>query len=121
MHANDAGEYAVVLVSGELDIATAPLLRERLADLTIRGHTRLVLDLDGLEFTDATGISVLVGAYVNMQRRGGWLRLVHVHPRVRKVLSLVGLTETLPDFASVHEALDPRRRSGASGESDVSG
>jgi anti-sigma B factor antagonist len=109
---NDAGEYALVFVGGELDIATAPLLRDRLADLTARGHTRLVLDLDELAFADAMGLSVLVAAYANMQRRGGWLRLVHVHPRVVRVLSLLRLAELLPAYASVHDALAPPRRAG---------
>jgi len=115
---NDAGEYALVFVGGELDIATAPQLHDHLADLTARGHTRLVLDLDELEFADAMGIDVLVSAYANMRRRGGWLRLVHVHPRVRRVLRLLRLAGILPAFASVQDALDPSRSPGGSSESE---
>src|SRR6266567_693505 len=89
VRSGDAGEYALVTVGGELDIATAPELRACISDLAARGHARFVLDVKELEFIDALGLSALVAAYMTAQRRDGWLCLVHVHPRVHKVMHLV--------------------------------
>jgi anti-anti-sigma factor len=109
VRAHDAGEYALVTVGGELDIATGPLLRECLSDLVDRGHTTLVLDFEALEFMDASGISVLVAARTSAQRRDGRLCLIHVHPRVHRVLHLLQLTEAVPAFDSIQDALDAGR------------
>ena len=49
------GDHTVLEVRGEVDIYTAPRLRERLAELTEEGKSRLVLDLNRVEESGATG------------------------------------------------------------------
>jgi anti-sigma B factor antagonist len=53
---------AVVTVEGELDIATAPVLRERLNSLAEAGVRRLVIDLRAVPFMDSVAVAVLVRA-----------------------------------------------------------
>ena len=53
--------YPIVTVAGEIDIATAPRLRERLSGLAARGRP-LVADLDQVRFIDSAGLAALVGA-----------------------------------------------------------
>jgi anti-anti-sigma factor len=96
-----AADCTVLTIGGELDVATAPALRSHLSDLIADGRTRLVLDLAPLDFLDASGLGVLASTLGRLRERGGWLRLVNVHPRIRRLLGIVRLTDVLPEYASV--------------------
>jgi anti-sigma B factor antagonist len=93
-------------------VATAPLLRTHLDGLVADGQSRLVLDLTALEFIDASGVGVLARATGRTRNRNGWTRLVHVHPRVSRVLRITRLTEALPAYPSTAQALADDRRPG---------
>ena len=53
--------HTVLKVTGEVDVYTAPRLREKLVELVSQGRTQIVVDLEGVEFLDSTGLGVLVG------------------------------------------------------------
>ena len=91
----------VVTIGGELDVATAPVLRSHLSGLLANGRTRLVLDLAPLAFLDASGLGVLASTVGQFREQGGWLRLVNVRPRIRRLLGILRLTDSLPEYASV--------------------
>ena len=55
-----SGARDVLAVRGEIDAFTSPRLRERLTGMMDEGHYRLVVDLEGVEFMDSTGLGVLV-------------------------------------------------------------
>jgi anti-sigma B factor antagonist len=99
------GDWTVVRVNGEVDIATAPRLREQLIELVADGHHRLVLDLDGVEFLDSTGLGVIVGALKRARSQGGDLRLVCTRPRLTKVFRLTALDRAMPLSATTEEAI----------------
>ncbi|WP_063771925.1 STAS domain-containing protein [Kitasatospora mediocidica] len=98
--------WSVVHVEGELDIATADQLSERLKrDLDRRGpRARLVVDLSGLEFCDASGLRALLEADTTARRLGGQLRLAIPEGRVLRVVRLTGLDQVLPVFPTLHDA-----------------
>jgi anti-anti-sigma factor len=52
------GVCTIVEVVGELDLRTVPRLRERLKDLVANGNYHLVVDLEGVDFLDSTGLGV---------------------------------------------------------------
>src|SRR5215469_17785201 len=81
----------VVGVSGEIDIASAPKLREELLGAMRRHGARLALDLGGVSFMDCAGINVLLAARRRARVEGGWVRVPRASRRVRKVLMLTGL------------------------------
>ncbi len=97
--------WAVVRLGGDLDIATAPRLRERLVALMAEGRTRLVLDLDGLGFLDSTGLGLVVALLKRARGLGGDLRLVCTQPAVRRLFELTALDRTLPLADSPEAAL----------------
>ncbi|GAA1794992.1 STAS domain-containing protein [Planosporangium flavigriseum] len=94
----------VVSLTGELDIASAPPLAERIRSLIDAGRTRLVVDLAGLAFCDSTGIGTLVRANNDCLLQGGYLRLAAPSRHVARVLAVVGLLDTFPTYQSVEAA-----------------
>jgi anti-sigma B factor antagonist len=94
--------WAVLAVSGEVDVATAPRLRERLVDLVSEGSHRVVVDLENVEFLDSTGLGVLVGALKRVRTHDGDLALVCTQPRILKVFEITGLTKVF----SIHRSVD---------------
>ncbi|MDQ2782483.1 STAS domain-containing protein [Lapillicoccus sp.] len=95
----------VVRVEGEVDVYTAPQLRERLDAEIEAGRHDLVVDLSGVGFMDSTGLGVLVGRLKQIRVHDGTMRLVCAHDRVLKVFVITGLDKVFEIFPSVDEAL----------------
>ena len=85
-------EYEVRLL-GELDMSTAPQLREELLRLTSGGATMVTVDLSQLAFVDSTGLSVLITGLKRLRQQGGEMALRSPTPGTRRVLEITGLTE----------------------------
>ena len=100
-----AGDRTVVVVGGEIDVYTAPKLREQLIDLVSSGQYHLVVDMEGVEFLDSTGLGVLVGGLKRVRAHEGSLRLVCTQERILKIFRITGLTKVFPINTSVEEAV----------------
>ena len=83
---------AAVVVRGEVDMATAPQLRDTLLALVDAGTNDIVLDCRGLEFLDSSGIGVLIAVRKRLGDDGS-LTLEAPPAHVRKVLELTGVSE----------------------------
>jgi anti-sigma B factor antagonist len=88
---DDDGTTTVV-VEGEVDVATAPALRDELYRLIERGQQRIVVDLGAMEFIDSTGLGVFVGALKRSREGGGELELRSLRPAARKIFDITGLS-----------------------------
>ena len=101
------GVWAVLHVSGELDLVTSPMLRQRVHEAVAEGRHSLVLDLSEVLFCDSSGVGVLVAARRLMRSCKGRLRLIlpaqdaaessHVN-RVMGALGVRRLFEVYVDF-----------------------
>ena len=98
------GRWSVLEVGGEIDLATAPQLREAVLDLIQNGSHLVVVDLRGVEFMDSTGLGVLVGALKRLREQEGDLALVCTEGPVLKILALTGLDRVFPIHRDVAEA-----------------
>ena len=87
------GSWTVLTVSGEVDVATAPSLRERLVQIIADGNTRLVVDLSPVNFLDSTGLGVLVGTLKRIRQAEGELRLIIPQERIAKLFDITGLSQ----------------------------
>jgi anti-sigma B factor antagonist len=97
-------DAVVLAVSGELDVASAPMLRAHVR-FALRGRpARLVLDLAGLGFCDAAGLSVLAMAQNAATRDGASLALAAVPRPVSRLLEMTGMDRTLDVYPSVAAA-----------------
>jgi anti-anti-sigma factor len=95
--------YVVVELPAELDVVSMPELRHHLMTLISSGHVRLVLDAAGLDFMDAAGIGSLVHAANRARAAGGWVRLIGVGQKHRRILSILRLERTLPVYEELEE------------------
>jgi anti-anti-sigma factor len=97
-----------VAVTGEVDMATATVLRDRLLDV-LDGHGPSVLEVDlaGVTFLDCAGLGALVTACKAAVRTGRQMRATHPQPFVREVLAVTGLLTLLATAIDHPEALVP--------------
>jgi len=106
---DEQGEWTVLQVSGELDLVTSPVLRQRVHDAVAEGRHSLVLDLSEVYFCDSSGVGVLIASRRLIRSCRGSLRLIlpaqgaadgsHVN-RVLGALGVRRLFEVHPDLDS---------------------
>lgn len=80
----------LVVLRGDLDLATAPELRECLVKVIDDG-ARIVIDLEAVGFLDSAGLGILVGGLKRARTHGGELELVCTSQDVLKPLEITGL------------------------------
>ncbi len=97
--------FTVLEVGGEVDVYTAPKLREKLVELVSDGHYRIMVDMTKVEFLDSTGLGVLVGGLKRVRSHDGTLGLVCNQERILKIFRITGLTKVFPIYDSLDEAL----------------
>ncbi|MGH9186811.1 MAG: STAS domain-containing protein [Acidimicrobiales bacterium] len=98
----------VIVARGDIDVASAPRLREAVIDALGRGHRHMVIDLDAVDFLDSTGLGVLVGALKRVRTLGGDLHLVCNQTRILKVFDITGLDRVFLVHPSVTVAVAAR-------------
>jgi anti-sigma B factor antagonist len=85
------GEAAVVIPTGELDLATAPALESSLARAFSDAPGRVVLDLRELEFIDSSGLRTLLTARRQAEDAGQRFSLVAGHRGLERTLEIAGV------------------------------
>ena len=82
----------VVSLRGEVDVYTAPVLKQRLIRLLEEGEKHITIDLTGVDYFDATALGVLIGAQKRArQADGGCVDLICPNPRIKRVFEITGL------------------------------
>ncbi len=108
VHAEPPG-CTVIEVGGEIDVYTAPKLRERLVSLVEEGSYQLIVDMESVEFLDSTGLGVLVGGLKRVRAHEGWIDLVCTQSRILRIFRITGLNrvfsiyDTVPDAVAAHD------------------
>ncbi|MCP3421976.1 anti-sigma factor antagonist [Nocardioides pinisoli] len=92
---------AVVAVGGEIDVYTAPKLRDCITELVGAGTYDIVIDLEAVEFLDSTGLGVLVGGLKKVRAHDGSLDLVCTQERLLKIFRITGLAKVFVIHDSV--------------------
>ncbi|MGX1678399.1 STAS domain-containing protein [Streptomyces althioticus] len=96
---------AVIVVSGDVDLHTAPLLRVEALTAMTRGARHLVLDMAEVDFVDSTGLSTLIVLLHATREPGGSLRVARVPERLVRMVTMTGIAELLPLHDTVADAL----------------
>jgi anti-sigma B factor antagonist len=100
-----APDRTVIEVSGEIDVYTAPRLREALIGLVDAGNFRLIVDMERVEFLDSTGLGVLVGGLKRVRAHDGSIDLVCTQGRILRIFRITGLSKVFDIYDSVDEAV----------------
>ncbi|WP_207958310.1 STAS domain-containing protein [Streptomyces sp. YIM 98790] len=106
------GEWAVLRVEGELDLMTAPSVRQHVHDAVADGRRNLVLDLAGVQFCDSSGVGVLIAARRLMRSCAGRLRLIlpaqgaEDGSHVNRVLAALGVRRLFDCYPDLESAAD---------------
>jgi len=98
-------ENTIIELTGELDLATTPVLIARLDRLSEDRPLQLVADVTALTFCDCSGLGALVQMYNHATATGGWLRVCGVAGVLEKVIRLTRVSSILSCYADVAEAL----------------
>jgi anti-sigma B factor antagonist len=99
------GKRLVLEVEGEVDMFTAPKLRERLVQVVEEGNYDIIVDLEKVSFMDSTGLGTLVGGLKRVKEHEGTLALVCSNRPVLRVLTITGLNNVFPIYESLDQAL----------------
>ncbi len=105
-HERLSADLAVITVAGEVDIYTAPHLKECLLGLLDEGVWRVVVDLSSVSFIDSTALGVLIGAVRRVNDNDGSMALVVTGRSVRRVLSITGLDRVLAIYDTRAAAIE---------------
>lgn len=105
LKARTQGPFQVIEVGGEVDVYTAPKLRESIVSAVDGGHNRLIVDVEKVDFLDSTGLGVLVGSLKRVRAEGGSLDIVCTHERILKIFDITGLDKVFGLHATVDAAI----------------
>jgi anti-sigma B factor antagonist len=83
----------IVAVEGEIDVYTAPKLRDKITELVGDGVYHLVIDMEGVAFLDSTGLGVLVGGLKKVRAHDGSLQIICSQERLLKIFRITGLAK----------------------------
>ncbi|MEV4139811.1 STAS domain-containing protein [Dactylosporangium sp. NPDC049742] len=99
--------HTVVRADGELDVSTAPRLRQAITTALDEGSGTVIVDLTTVTFMDSTTLGVLIGAHNRVRESAsGSLRLVCPEERIRRVFRITGLDNVFPLFDTVTDAVN---------------
>jgi anti-sigma B factor antagonist len=99
------GPATVITVTGQIDIFTAPRLRDVLLDQIEAGHVHLVVDVEKVDFLDSTALAVLIGAWWRVRDHGGHLALAGAPEPIREIFHVTCLTHDFALYGTTEEAL----------------
>jgi len=99
------GDFLVAL-TGEVDLYTAPELKQELLRLVEEGARRIIVDLTDTTFIDSTMLSVLLSTVKRLRPNGGQLGIVCSDRSIRKIFEITLLDRVFPIFESRDEAID---------------
>jgi anti-sigma B factor antagonist len=104
----EADGTTVVAVGGEIDVYTAPRLRDKFTELVAAGSYDIIVDMQNVEFLDSTGLGVLVGGLKKVRAHDGSLDLVCTQDRLLKIFRITGLAKVFVIHDSAESALASR-------------
>ena len=96
------GQATILTLGGEIDVYTAPKLREAILRLVDEGATNIVVDMSSVDFLDSTGLGVLVEGLKRVKTRDGNLTIVVTQEKILKIFDITGLNKVFP----IHDSID---------------
>lgn len=104
--ASPVRENVVALeLDGEVDVYTAPLLRQEIVDQVTKGTKYLLVHLEKVEYLDSTGLGILIGGVKRLKEKNGALKLIGPSPRISRIFDITGLNRIFDVYVTQADAL----------------
>ncbi len=97
-------DIPIIELEGEVDVYTAPQLKQQMVSLLEGGSRQMVIDLTNVEYLDSTALGVLIGGLKRIREHDGNMVLVCPSPRIRRVFEITGLDKIFDIYNSSDEA-----------------
>lgn len=97
--------HTIIEVGGEIDVYTAPRLRDQISELVADGNFHLLVDMERVDFLDSTGLGVLVGGLKKVRAHDGSMQLVCTQERLLKIFRITGLAKVFAIYGTQADAL----------------
>lgn len=98
------GDVCSIVLKGEVDVYTAPGLKEKLVSAIEGGCRNVIVDMQEVGFIDSSGLGVLVSALRRARERDGVVRIVCSRDNILKIFRITGLDKVFPIFSDADEA-----------------
>jgi len=96
---------AIIEIAGELDLYTAPRLKESLLGALDDGALKVLVDMSGVHFIDSSALGVLIGGVTRLKPKGGMMVLVSIDENVNWIFQITGLNSVFDIFSTREDAL----------------
>jgi anti-sigma B factor antagonist len=92
-------------VAGELDLYTAPRLKEELLATLEDGALKVIVDMSGVNFIDSSALGVLIGGVKRLKPKDGRMVLVIIDDNVNWIFRITGLNNVFDIYPTREEAV----------------
>ena len=96
---------SMIDLEGEVDVYTAPELKQQIIDLLDAGAQRVIVNLQAVDYLDSTALGVLIGGLKRLRERNGSLDLICPNPRIKRIFEITGLDKIFDMYATEEEAM----------------
>lgn len=97
---------SIIGLEGEVDVYTAPQLKQQIIDLLDNGVNHIIVNLTQVDYLDSTALGVLIGGLKRLRERDGALDLICPNPRIRRIFEITGLDKIFDMYTTEDEALE---------------
>lgn len=105
---------SVIELEGEVDVYTAPQLKQQIITLLDNNTTKVIVDLTSVDYLDSTALGVLIGGLKRLRERDGSLDLVCPNPRIRRIFEITGLDKIFDIHQTQDEVVSAGKSKGGS-------
>ncbi len=92
-------------LEGEVDVYTAPQLKQQIITLLDSGIKHVIVNLSAVDYLDSTALGVLIGGLKRLRERNGTLDLICPNQRIKRIFEITGLDKIFDIFPNEEEAL----------------
>ena len=97
-------QASIIDLDGEVDVYTAPQLKQQIITLLDAGVKRVIVNLTAVEYLDSTALGVLIGGLKRLRERDGTLDLICPNPRIKRIFEITGLDKIFDIYSIEEEA-----------------
>ncbi|WP_027183447.1 STAS domain-containing protein [Desulfovibrio inopinatus] len=103
--AKDVNDIAVLEIQGRLDSNTSKVLEDKVTELLGQNTKKMLMDFNGVDYINSTGLRVLLLTLQQLKKREGRLVLCSIKDYMKEVFDISGYTEIFPIYPSQDEGL----------------